>query len=369
MGHARPRRQVGEPGAVVAEVLDGDAHQVPVGTADSEYGCACHHMPRFRKRQCRNGRRRPRACRGAAPHGDGDHAGGLFLDRVHRDLAVQAAGDRQPQRATMTRQRPAHSAVHHARASGCPTNEAPVATWCENDRKRREVGVEVHRPPRLVGHPPAREPVRAGCRRRTGVRRRRSRPGCPGRSPHSSRPSSVPSTPSWCPAGRTDRDGARHGRAGGRGGPRPEPAVPGPTRRSWPMARSSGGTRATRSTTTTIAYAARRPARRPSAVAMPPVRSSDPALSAVTASPMVRPRPIPAAAASTSTATGRGRAGRRRGGAATVGRARAGGSRQSDGGGSGARSALTGVRPGRHGGGVRRSASSPAVSEPIIRIS
>ena len=25
-----------------------------VGTADSEYGCACHHMPRFRKRQCRN---------------------------------------------------------------------------------------------------------------------------------------------------------------------------------------------------------------------------------------------------------------------------------------------------------------------------
>ena len=129
------------------------------GAAESEYGCACHQSPRRRKRHCRNWppatgrrcRRRPRsddrvrvrALRRARPR------------RVTRWRSERHTGSATRQ-ATTSASVPIHSAVHHVLAHGWPTNDAPGVDLVREGQEQRQVGVEVHRPPGLVGHPPAR---------------------------------------------------------------------------------------------------------------------------------------------------------------------------------------------------------------------
>jgi hypothetical protein len=110
----------------------------PDGAADSEYGCACHHSPRRRNRHCKNwppatGRRsslRPRRRIETTP------GPSCFVSTTRTRWRSERHTGSPIRAATTTPSVPSHSAVHQKRARGCPTNEAPVSTWCENDRNR-----------------------------------------------------------------------------------------------------------------------------------------------------------------------------------------------------------------------------------------
>src|SRR4051794_193880 len=126
-----------QPRAVVAEVLTVMRRRSPSGAADSEYGCACHHSPRRRKRHWKNwppatGSRsslRPRRKTDTTPGPSGTTPTTQTRWRSERHTG-------SPTRAsTTTASVPSHSPVHQRRATGWPTNEAPVSIWCENDRK------------------------------------------------------------------------------------------------------------------------------------------------------------------------------------------------------------------------------------------
>ena len=274
----------------------------PAGAADSEYGCACHHSPRRRKRHWKNwppatgsrSSRRPRSTIETTPGPSGVTPTTRTWWRSERHTGSPTRA------ATTTPSVPSHSAVHQSARDGMPDERRARVDLVREGQEQREVGVEVHRPPRLVGHAPAREPVGgdAGGEQedRADGRGQDARVG----------PQQLPELVQHAVVrlpGVADRD--QHG-VGEQQVQRPRARACGARRRAGPgRSRAPAAARARRA-------ARRRPSRRrraarsrrPSAVAIPPGALSDPALSAVTARPIVTPSPIPAAAASTSTTSG-----------------------------------------------------------------
>ena len=156
-----------------------------VGTADSEYGCACHHMSRLRNRQCRNcPPLRLAAGRGARP---------VMVTETTPGASCSTACDRHPvPQAARERQAPA---VDDDGAGGRePEREPPgrgqrVAhegrageDLVRHRERDREVGVQVDGPPGLVLHLAAHVAVRGDGRHDQQAGRRRRRAACRGTS-------------------------------------------------------------------------------------------------------------------------------------------------------------------------------------------
>ena len=98
----------------------------------------------------------------AGPRSTTENVPGPFgLDRDDAQAVAQRAPERAARRgsATTSASVPTHSAVHQARAPRVADERRAGVDLMRERQEQREVGVEVHRPPRLVGHAPARQPV------------------------------------------------------------------------------------------------------------------------------------------------------------------------------------------------------------------
>ena len=133
----------------------------PEGAAESEYGCACHHSPRRRKRHWKNwppatgsrSSRRPRRTIETTPGPSGRTPTTRTRWRSERHTG------RPIREATTTPSVPSHSGRPPEARDGMPDERRARVDLVGEGQEQREVGVEVHRPPRLVGHAPACEPV------------------------------------------------------------------------------------------------------------------------------------------------------------------------------------------------------------------
>ena len=222
---ARSGRDPRQVAAVVAEILDGDAQQIALRRRRQRIRMRLPPQPAAQEpplEELAAGHGQP--VEPAPAHQHGDHARPLRRHALHADSVAQ----RPPQREPDPRRH------HHGERAG-PQQRPPRprdrmagergagVDLVRERQEKREVGVEVHGPPRLVGEAPARQPVR---REAGGEQQQRARGGGDdsGIGPQQL-PEPVQHAVARRPrvAGR-DQDGVREQQVQR---PRPEPAVPG----------------------------------------------------------------------------------------------------------------------------------------------
>ena len=174
-----------ERGAVVAEVLDGDPQAVrrrapPRASTDAPAttgrGAGSATAGTGRRRPAAGRSRRPRSTTENVPGPSGAtastvHAVAQRAPHRQHDAAADDERERPDPQRRPPRPRPR---VADERRAG--------VDLVREGQEQREVGVEVHRPPGLVGQPPAGEPVGRHARGDQQREARPSRRGCPGRS-------------------------------------------------------------------------------------------------------------------------------------------------------------------------------------------
>ncbi len=106
------------------------------GVAEMEYGWACHHSPRLRKRHCMNCPPPIGSRLSLRPFMVIDH----MFSPAGRTSTTRSRCRNDRHNGSITRKRtmavrvPPHSPIHHSRANGCPTNDAPVLIWWKKAR-------------------------------------------------------------------------------------------------------------------------------------------------------------------------------------------------------------------------------------------